>query len=109
MVTEINVNKSTTKKELIESINGLKKTEILNMVKMHNNHANNINNQNINQNQKNQKKKNKNIPNQNKEQIDSSVIVNKKTYKINKKNLNQSKFIDVYSNNIQYLDVSNTD
>ena len=107
MVTEINVNKSTTKKELIESINELKKSEILNMVKMHNNYANNINNQNINRIKKN--KKNKNVTNQNKEQIDSSVIVNKKIYKINKKNLNQSKFVDVYSNNIQYLDVSNTD
>jgi len=104
MVTEINVNNNITKKELIESINGLKKSEILNMVKMHNNYANNINNNNNNKNQKNRK-----IHIQNKEQIDSSVIVNKKKYKINKKNLNQSKFIDVYSNNIQYLDVSNTD
>ena len=97
MATEINVKNTSTKKELIESINKLTKSEIVNMINMHN-----LYNQKITNKNKNKKKINKEL-------MESSVIVEKKPLKITKKNINNSEFINVYSNNEQYMNVTNTD
>ena len=100
MATEINVKNTSTKKELIESINKLKKSEIVNMINMHNLYNQKITNKN---------KKNTKKIKLNKELMESSVIVEKKPLKITKKNINNSEFINVYSNNYQYMNVTNTD
>lgn len=104
MATEINVKNTSTKKELIESINKLKKSEIVNMINMHN-----LYNQKINDKNMKNKKKTKNTKILNEELMESSVIVEKKPFKITKKNINKSEFINVYSNNEQYMNVTNTD
>ena len=104
MATEINVKNTSTKKELIESINKLKKSEIVNMINMHN-----LYNQKINDKNMKNKKKTKNTKILNEELMESSVIVEKKPLKITKKNINNSEFINVYSNNYQYMNVTNTD
>ena len=101
MATEINVKNTSTKKELIESINKLKKSEIVNMINMHNLYNQKINDKN--------KKNTKNTKILNEELMESSVIVEKKPFKITKKNINKSEFINVYSNNEQYMNVTNTD
>lgn len=104
MATEINVKNTSTKKELIESINKLKKSEIVNMINMHN-----LYNQKINDKNMKNKKNTKNTKILNEELMESSVIVEKKPFKITKKNINKSEFINVYSNNEQYMNVTNTD
>ena len=104
MATEINVKNTSTKKELIESINKLKKSEIVNMINMHN-----LYNQKINDKNMKNKKNTKNTKILNEELMESSVIVEKKPFKITKKNINKSEFINVYSNNKQYMNVRNTD
>lgn len=104
MATEINVKNTSTKKELIESINKLTKSEIVNMINMHN-----LYNQKINDKNMKNKKKTKNTKILNEELMESSVIVEKKPFKITKKNINKSEFINVYSNNEQYMNVTNTD
>ena len=74
------------------------------MINMHN-----LYNQKINDKNMKNKKNTKNTKILNEELMESSVIVEKKPFKITKKNINKSEFINVYSNNKQYMNVRNTD